>query len=155
MSKQFTEKRYTHRSISKNAINMIKNFEGFSSTPYVCAGGHFTIGYGHKILENEKYQNINKNLAQKILIKDISKAENAVIRYIEVNLTNNQFEALVSFTFNLGNAALQRSTLRQKLNYELYYEASLEFLKWIYVKGKQNLGLIHRRKIERKLFITN
>jgi len=57
-----------------------------------------------------------------------------------------------SFTFNLGSAALQRSTLRQKLNYELYKEASKEFMKWVYAGGKKLPGLVKRRKTEQELF---
>lgn len=143
-----------HRFTTKNGIKFIKKFEGFSSGPYLCPGGYLTIGYGHKLLASDqyKYKIISMETAEEILIMDLLKIEQAIIKYINVELNNNQFDALVSFTFNLGPAALQRSSLRQKINYYLYDEAQKEFLKWVYAGSKKVTGLIYRRKAESDLF---
>ena len=142
-----------HRYTSKQGINLIKQFEGFRPKPYVCIGGFQTIGYGHKLLPHEKYPYIDETEAELILTADLNKAERAVLKYINVLLSDNQFTALVSFTYNVGIAALQRSTLRQKLNYGDYLTAGEEFLKWIYASGRQISGLVIRRKIESALFL--
>lgn len=103
-----------HRFINSQGIELIKRFEGFKSEPYVCAGGYLTIGYGHKLLPSDKYNKITEEKAEKILLKDLIRTERTVLKYIDNHLTDDQYAALVSFTFNLGSAALQRSTLRQK-----------------------------------------
>ncbi len=93
--------------------------------------------------------------AEEILAKDLFKAEKSVIRLINSPLNENQFAALVSFTFNIGGAALQRSTLRQKINYGNHQECSYEFLRWVYAGGKKIPGLILRRHAESKLFLNS
>ncbi len=141
-----------HRFTSQQGIKLIKYFEGFKAQPYVCSGGYLTIGYGHKLLPSDPYKNITIEKANQILQKDLLRIERSVIKYIDVEINDDQFAALVSFTFNLGPAALQRSTLRQKINYGYFNEASKEFLKWVYAGGKKINGLVRRRKIERNLF---
>lgn len=143
-----------HRFTSKNGIDFIKHFEGFKPTKYICPGGYLTIGYGHKLLPNEYYEQISKDAAQALLIKDLHKTERAVLKYINVEINDRQFDALVSFTYNLGAASLQRSTLRQKLNYRLYRQAGDEFLRWIYISTSKVPGLIYRRNAERKMFLS-
>ena len=143
-----------HRFINKIGIELIKYFEGFSSNIYTCSGGYKTIGFGHKVLPNENYTSISLATAEEILAKDLFKAERSVINLINSPLTDNQFAALVSFTFNIGGAALQRSTLRQKINYGNYQGCKDEFLKWVYAGGKKVTGLILRRSAESKLFLN-
>ena len=144
---------YMHRHINTNGIELIKRYEGFSSAPYKCAAGHLTIGYGHKITNNEKFECLTKWQAENLLAQDLYKSELAVAKYIDNNLSDNQFAAIVSFTFNLGAASLQRSTLRQKANFGLYKECGDEFLKWIYIGTRKLPGLIRRRIAERLLFL--
>jgi lysozyme len=72
-----------------------------------------------------------------------------------LQLHDNQFAALVSFTFNMGGGALQRSILRQKVNYGLNKEAGREFLRWVYAGGKRLQGLVLRRSVERNLFLLD
>ncbi|WPY01364.1 Lysozyme [Candidatus Trichorickettsia mobilis] len=141
-----------HRFTSSAGIALIKQFEGFSKVPYICAGGYYTIGYGHKLAPNEQYDSLSEETAEQILVSDLFSAERAVVRYIDVELLDYQFDALVSFTFNCGSGALQRSTLRQKINYQLYDEAGAEFLKWIYVGSRRITGLVYRRIAEKRLF---
>lgn len=69
-------------------------------------------------------------------------------------LSDDQFAALVSFTFNMGGSALQRSTMRQKINYGQHKDAGLEFLRWVYAGGKILPGLVKRRKAEHNLFMS-
>ena len=82
-------------------------------------------------------------------------AERAVLRLISVPLTQGQFDALVSFTFNLGAGALQRSTLRRKVNREEHADVPAEFSKWVWAGGRKMNGLIKRRKAEAELYLGN
>lgn len=77
-----------------------------------------------------------------------------MLRNIKVELKQNQFDALVSFTFNVGPAALQRSTLRQKVNRNEHEEGKEEFLRWIYAGGKVIPGLVKRRRVEAEMFLS-
>ncbi len=141
-------------SINKIGIEIIKTFEGFRDKIYICPGGYKTIGYGHKIQPSENFNNITREDAEEILYKDLECAQKGICRYIEVDLNDNQFSALASFTFNLGVGSLQRSTLRQKINYRSSScdEICGEFSKWVYSRGRKLPGLIHRRNIESMLY---
>lgn len=141
-----------HRLTNNNGIKLIKMLEGFKAEAYVCAGGYLTIGYGHKLLPSDPYKVITEEKAEQILHNDLRKVERAVLKYINAEINDDQFAALVSFTFNVGAAALQRSTLRQKINYGYYDEARKEFLKWTYADGRKIMGLVRRRKLESQLF---
>lgn len=161
---------------NKLGIDLIKRHEGFVPCVYRDCAGFLTIGYGHLCRDGDFYLNgkslsyvdelygVNRNKAKKIfkipkieaeklLIKDLKKAENAVSRLIKVPLNSNQFSALVSFTFNLGSGALQRSALRQKLNRGEYFSVPFEMSKWIYAGGVKRKGLLKRRLEEGLLFI--
>ena len=103
------------RHITQDGIDLIKRFEGFSATVYICPAGYPTIGYGHLVKDSGRYeQGITEAEAEELLRRDVHAAESAVMRLIDVPLTDGQFDALASFTFNLGAGALQRSTLRKK-----------------------------------------
>jgi len=90
--------------------------------------------------------------AIELLEKDVASAERAVLRFITVPLTDGQFDALVSFTFNLGAGALQRSTLRRKVNREEHDDVPAEFMKWVWAGGSKLKGLVKRRKAEVKIY---
>ena len=141
--------------ISSVGIDLIKKYEGFSASSYICPAGYNTIGYGHLICPNEEFSHITKDQAEKLLINDINIKINSVKRLIRVSLTQGQIDALVSFCFNLGSGALQRSSLRQKINRLEFSEASLEFSKWIFVRGVKNSGLLRRRSEEKEIFLCN
>ena len=83
----------------------------------------------------------------------ISKAQQAVISNIYTELTQEQFVALTSFTFNLGYAALQRSTLRQKVNRNEHFQVPKELMRWVYSSGKILPGLVRRREAEAELYM--
>ena len=143
------------RHITQDGLNLIKHFEGFEPEIYLDAAGLPTIGYGHLIRkgEHKMFENgISESAAEALLSKDIWTAENSVLRLVNVPLTDNQFNALVSFTFNLGSGALQRSTLRRKVNREEHEEVPAEFLRWVWAGGRKLKGLIRRREAEAALY---
>lgn len=138
--------------ITETGLNLIKHFESFRSAPYFCPAGYQTIGYGHVIRSGESLEEITKGEGEALLLSDVAKAEASVLRLIKVALEENQYDALVSFTFNLGGGALQRSTLRQKVNREEHAEVPDEFKKWIYSGCQVLRGLIRRRIMEAILY---
>ena len=111
-----------------------------------------TIGYGHVIRAGEMFDEITPDEADDLLVADLGDAERAVSRLVKVPLNQNQFDALVSWTFNLGAGNLEKSTLLKKLNSGDYGAAKAEFAKWIYAAGKAVGGLARRRDAEAKLF---
>jgi lysozyme len=133
-------------------IELIKSFEKISLKPYLCPAGFVTIGYGHKMKNVHTGKAISKEEADHIFLQDLQIAENSVLRNIKVPLKQNQFDALSSFTFNVGGGSLQRSTLRQKINRETFEEASEEFERWVYCGSLKIRGLMVRRKLEAELF---
>ena len=139
--------------ISRTGINLIKKFEGFSAHAYLCSGGFWTIGYGHKIT-SEKFNFITEEFAGQLLLQDLLYSELSVIRNIKDRLNQNQFDALVSLTFNIGGAALQRSTLRQKINKGELDEIRREFLRWNKAGGRVVRGLTLRRNEEAFIYFS-
>jgi len=143
------------RHVTEEGLNLIKRFEGFSPAIYICPAGYPTIGYGHVVLAHEREQfaeGITQAKATDILRKDVGIAERAVVRLISEPLTDGQFDALVSFTFNLGAGALQRSTLRRKVNRWEHESVLAELMKWVWAAGKKFPGLIRRRRSESSLY---
>ncbi|MES2637423.1 MAG: lysozyme [Pseudomonadota bacterium] len=138
--------------ISLAGINHIKGWEGFKADVYLDAGGKATIGYGHLILPHESFGKITESEAVRILVKDLSSAENSVNNAVKVPLTQNQYDALVSFVFNVGGGAFRRSTLLKKINSGELAAAKTEFLKWVNAGGKRVQGLVNRRVADAKLF---
>lgn len=136
------------RYISESGLNLIKHFEGFSPKVYLDAAGLPTIGYGHLIKTGEVFTTLDLEEAEILLKEDVAIAERAVSKLVHVPLTANQFDALVSFSFNLGSGALQRSSLRQKLNRGEYMSAAFEFPRWVWAGGKKLPGLVRRRHAE-------
>jgi lysozyme len=143
------------RNITQKGIDLIKRFEGFSDTVYICPAGYPTIGYGHLVRKDEDFSGgIDESQAEELLRKDVATAERAVLRYIKVPLTDGQFDALVSFTYNLGAGALQRSTLRRKVNYEEHCAVPAEFMRWVWAGGRKLAGLVRRREAEAVLYMS-
>lgn len=150
--------------ISENGIDLIKKFEGFSAVPYVCPAGENTIGYGHVIGLGELYTEITEEQGENLLLKDAAWAEGVVWRNVKTDLNQNQFDALVSFVYNVG--AGQRdvkdgfvtlrsgepSSMLRMLNAGDYAGAARQFSRWINSSGKPLNGLIRRRVAERALF---
>lgn len=133
---------------SDAGIALIKRFESFCATVYRCPAGKPTIGYGHVILPGEQFSTITETEAIALLRRDLAIAEAAVRRLISVPLTQNQFDALLSFTFNAGEGALETSTLRRRINQRNWALAKRESLRWVYSDGKKLKGLAVRREAE-------
>lgn len=139
--------------ISEKGINLIKRFEGLRLGAYLDSVAVPTIGYGHT--RGVKLgQTITQEQAEDFLEEDIHEFELAIQRLVHVNLTQNQFDALVSFTFNLGIGSLKQSTLLKKLNAGDITGAANEFNRWTYAGGKKLTGLVKRRSAERLMFIS-
>jgi lysozyme len=142
------------RCITDRGLAAIKRFEGFVDHVYLCAAQVPTIGYGHALRVGEEFPSaISEEQAEALLAQDVGWAEDAVVRLISVPLSDGQFDALVSFTFNLGSGALQRSTLRSCLNRGEYQAAADELPKWCMAGGRKLDGLLKRRLAERAMFI--
>ncbi len=139
--------------ISQEGIDLICRFEGFVPTPYLCPANVWTIGYGSTKGVTKNTPAVTREEALAMLRLEIKSFEASVRRLIKVPLTQSQFDALVSFAYNLGSGALQRSTLRAKLNRGEYEAAADEFMKWTMAGGKRLPGLIKRRGAERELFL--
>lgn len=144
---------------SQAGINLIKHFEGLRTTAYLDSVGVPTIGYGHT--KGVKLgMMITETKAEQLLRDDLEYFENKVMDMVNVNLLQNQFDALVSFTFNLGEGNLKKSTLLKKLNNTVYFRREElesiadEFLKWDKAGGKPLVGLTKRRIAERMMFLN-
>lgn len=145
--------------VSDKCINMIKHHEGFVRKPYQDPIGLWTVGVGHLIGDGKKLpKEWNKEFTDEevdnILCEDLERFEIGIQRLTKVPLTQSQFDALVSFSFNVGLGNFQSSTLRSKLNRGDYEGASNEFPKWRKAGGKILKGLVKRRADEKNLFLS-
>ena len=139
--------------ISRTGIELIKAHEGLRLAAYICPSGVPTIGYGHTY--NVKMgDRITEEQAEKFLIDDLAVAEREVNRY-GLNLTQNQFDALVSFVFNVGVGNFRSSTLLKRLKANPNDpDIANQFKRWVYCDGKVLPGLVRRRNDEAKLYFT-
>ena len=138
---------------SQRGLDLIKKWEGLRLEAYLCPAGVWTIGYGHikGVKEGDK---INQPQANTLLADDVANvAESAVNAYVNVPLNQEQFDALASFTFNLGGGNLKSSTLLKKLNDGDYLGAANEFKRWVKAGGKTLNGLVDRREAEAQMFV--
>jgi lysozyme len=138
--------------VSPEGLEKLKQFEGLELTAYQDVAGIWTIGYGHTggVKEGDT---ITLEEAELLLRKDLRRFEATVSKVITAKLSQNQYDALVSFTYNVGERAFIKSTLRRKLNQGDYAGAAEEFPRWVYAGGKIVKGLQNRRAQERALFL--
>nr|WP_154926674.1 lysozyme [Pantoea agglomerans] len=139
--------------VSNNGINLIKRFEGLELKAYKDSVGVLTIGYGHTHAVKAG-DVITGEQADAFLREDLQVAELTINTNVKVKLTQGQFDALVSFVFNLGSGNFVKSTLIKKLNAGDYAGAADEFSKWVNAGGKKLPGLVKRRAAEREVFLT-
>lgn len=142
---------------STAGINLIKSFEGFEPKMYLDVAGYPTIGYGTLIdTEEEKYllnAVITEAKATELLVNNLSKIEEIINKSVKVVLTQNQFDALASFVYNVGSANFLNSTLLRKINAMANIkEIATEFFRWVYTKGKKVQTLVNRRLNEFMLY---
>ena len=142
---------------SQKGIDLIKHYEGLRLKAYVCSAGVLTIGYGTTIYPNGNFVKLTdtctKEQAETYLKNDLKRFESAVNRLVGLPINQNQFDALVCFTYNVGVGNLQSSTLLKMINLNRFEEASLQFERWNKAGGKELKGLTLRRLAEKKLFL--
>jgi len=139
--------------ISPKGLAVIKQFEGLRLTAYKCPAGVLTIGYGSTGAHVKPGMKITEQEAERLLLDDLSRFEVGVHEVIKQPLTQGQFDALVSFSFNVGLGALRESTLAAKLKAGDVVGAANEFARWNKAGGKVLPGLVKRREAERDLFV--
>ena len=154
--------------VSQKCIEQIKKDEGVRNRPYQCPALLWTVGVGHVIDPNHAKvpladrkqlpipagwdRVLSSDEIDEILRKDLNRFEAGVLRLIKVPLTQGQFDALVSFSFNVGLGNLQNSTLRMKVNRSEFEAAAEQFLVWTKAGGKVLPGLVKRRTHEKEMF---
>jgi lysozyme len=139
-------------SYSDQGLALTEQFEGLRLTAYQDSVGVWTIGYGHTGLDVQPGLTITQEQAGALLLQDVAGAVAAVNRLVTVPLTQNQFDALVDFTFNEGQGNLASSTLLRELNAGNTAGAAAQFLVWVYAGGVKLPGLVTRRQAEADLF---
>ena len=154
--------------VSQKCIEQIKKDEGVRNRPYQCPALLWTVGVGHVIDPNHAKvpladrkqlpiptgwdRVLSADEIDDILRTDLARFEAGVLRLIKVPLTQGQFDALVSFSFNVGLGNLQNSTLRMKVNRSEFEAAAEQFLVWTKAGGKVLPGLVKRRTHEKEMF---
>ena len=145
---------------SEKGIALIKYFEGVRAKPYRCPAGYWTVGVGHLITRDKLPDTwLNRELKpdeiDELLKKDLIKFENGVLRLLHPKQpTQSEFDALVSFSFNLGLGCFQRSTVRSAFKRDDKKRAGEVLLKYCYAGGRKLKGLIRRRIAEHALLMS-
>lgn len=137
---------------SEAGIETLKELEGVRHKAYLDTGGVWTNGAGHTGPDVYEGQIVDDNQINQWLKDDVAEAEDAVNRLVTVPLTQNQYDALVSFVYNLGEGQFKKSTLLRRLNAKDYEGARNEFKRWVYDNGKLIAGLVKRRYAEAEMF---
>ena len=145
---------------SESGIELIKHFEGLRLTAYLCSGGITTIGYGSTFYPDGSKVNlgdiISEQQANELLMETLSQFERVVNELLDgIPVNQNQFDALVSFAFNLGTESLAQSTLFNKIKSNHNDIAiAIEFGKWVMAGGQRINGLVIRRRKEAELYFS-
>lgn len=140
-------------ALGKDGLELIKSFEGCVLKVYLDAIGLPTIGYGHLIKPGESFTKITQKEAEELLKSDAQIFVDGVNKLLEVSVSQNQFDALVSLAFNIGLGNFEKSTLLRLLNAGDFAGAALQFVRWNKAGGKVLAGLTRRREAETKLFL--
>jgi lysozyme len=142
------------RPVNQAAQDLIQQFEGCVLIPYSDPVGILTVCYGHVIKDGESTTLYTQEQCDNLFQGDLSNAASSIEQLVSTDITDNQFGALVSFVFNLGDAALSSSTLLKKLNAGDIKGAADQFLVWCHAGGVELPGLLRRRRAEMNLFLT-
>ncbi len=144
-------------SISNTGIDLIKNFETLECKAYLCPAGVWTVGWGTTFKPDGKKvtskDEVTEKEALEYLKHDISDAEKTINMFVSIELTQNEFDALVSFVYNIGRENFRTSTLLKRLNNNDLIGIAIEFTYWVHGGGKVLPGLVARRNKERELFM--
>ena len=137
--------------VSQECIDLVKFFEGFEPKAYLCPANVWTIGYGRtrNVREGDV---VNEKQAERDLLEELEEFGDQVSSTVKVSLEQSQFDALTSWTYNLGVGNLQSSTLLKKLNSGDKNSVPSEMLRWNKAAGKVLAGLTRRREAEAKLW---
>ena len=143
---------------SDAGVSLIKTFEGFRAKPYRCPAGIPTIGYGATFYPDGRKVSLNdpaitEAYATELLRDMLGGFERGVLRQVKVELAQHEFDALVSFAYNVGSEALAGSTLLKRLNANDKKGAADQFLRWNRADGRVMSGLTRRREAERAMFL--
>jgi lysozyme len=142
---------------SEVGLKFIASQEGFRPSVYHDIAGIPTIGYGHVLRMGDPI-NVTEEQAMEILKHDVASAESAVNSLVKVELNPNQYDALISFVFNLGSGALATSALLHFINLSAFHTAADEFPKWCHARVNGQMvevtGLKRRRLLERAMFLS-
>ena len=138
-------------NVSQKCVDLIKHFEGFEDTAYLCPANVWTIGYGRtrNVKEGDR---ITEPQAERDLLEELEEFKHQVLHSVKVELTQNELDALTSWTYNLGVGNLKSSTLLKKLNAGSKDEVPAEMLRWNKASGKVLAGLTKRREAEAELW---
>lgn len=136
---------------AQKGLELIKHFEGCELTAYKCPAGVWTIGYGH-IKGVSEGMTITQEQAEQMLLDELVEYENYINELVLVDLSQNQFDALVSWVYNLGPSNLRSSTLLKVLNSGDYNGVPAQIMRWNKAGGKVLEGLTRRREAEARLF---
>ena len=139
--------------ISNAGLTLIKTFEGFRATPYRDVVGKLTIGFGHLIKAGEVFGAVSSIEATSLLQVDVAFAEDCINSHVTSEISQDQFDALVSFVYNLGCTNFLSSTLLKYVNLYNFELAAAEFKKWNHAGGIVIAGLTNRRLAEAALFM--
>jgi lysozyme len=145
------ETSFLARRINQDGIDLIQEFEGLHLTPYLCPGKIWTIGYGHTRTLRAGME-ITQTQADQLLEEDLRLFERAVSRLVTVPLSDNQFSALVCFSFNVGSGNFESSTLLKLLNRGWYEQVPAQLMRWNRANGEVFGGLARRRAAEARLW---
>ena len=144
---------------SQKGVQLLENLEGFKPFPYRDEAGYWTIGYGTKIAQNVDgtftVPNVTEQEAEVLLVNHCKYTIYCINKYVTKPLTQNQFDALVVFVYNIGENEFIKSTMLTLLNEGNYADAANQFDRWIYEHGKPSDGLKNRRAAEKQLFLEN
>ncbi len=142
--------------ISERGLQFIKDAEGLRLKSYKCSAGVWTIGYGTTsatgLIDIKPTTIINTKQAEMLLVKSLATFEDCINESVKVELKQSQYDALVSFVYNIGEGAFKKSTLLKELNKGRYDAVPVELMKWVRAGGKRNQGLVNRRTKEAALW---
>jgi lysozyme len=156
------QQKHAPTHLSNKGAQFIGRFEGFRANLYNDAAGHCTIGYGHLVHRGacngsepaQFKRGISEPDAEQLLRKDAQSAADAVRNLVKVPLNQQQFDALVSFVYNLGAGAFGSSTLLKDINAHNFAAVPGQLEQWTHAGGRVLQGLVTRRKAEARLFTT-
>lgn len=140
--------------INTLGLQIIKHFETLQLKPYQDGGGRWTVGWGHLLSGPGPHHEITQEQADALLLEDVERAEKVIEAFVRVPLTSNQFSALVSFAYNLGNKPFAQGTVDNLLNDGRFDRVPGLMEQYVHDNGREEKGLVRRRAVEAFLFQT-